>query len=281
MNDLKQPDTIRIAILDMYEGTVNEGMRGIKQIIEQFERDNHLPIRYDIFDVRSREEVPGSDYDLYISTGGPGSPLDSAGSLWEKRYFGLMESIKTHNEEHPNQKKHVFLICHSFQVFCRFYGFGLVSKRKSTSFGVMPGHKTEKGHHDPLLRSLGDPFWVVDSRDYQITQPNNNKIEAGGGSILCIEKYRPQIKLERAIMAIRFDDSFFGCQFHPEADAVGMKMHLLTEEKKKLVIEKHGEKKYLEMLYHLNDPDKIMLTHNAIIPRFLMLALHHRLQVPS
>ena len=127
----------------------------------------------------------------------------------------------------------------------------------------------------------GDPFWVVDSRDYQITQPNNNKIEAGGGSILCIEKYRPQIKLERAIMAIRFDDSFFGCQFHPEADAPGMRMHLLTEEKKKIVIEKHGEKKYREMLDHLNDPDKIMLTHNAIIPRFLTLALHHMLPVPS
>ena len=107
----------------MYEGTPNEGMRGIKQIIEEFEADCHLPVHFEIFDVRLKAEVPGPDYDVYISTGGPGSPLDSANSVWENRYFQLMESIKTFNEENPNQKKHVFLICHSFQVFCRYYGF--------------------------------------------------------------------------------------------------------------------------------------------------------------
>lgn len=278
---MKQTETIRLAILDMYEGTPNEGMRGIKQIIEEFEADCHLPVHFEIFDVRLKAEVPGPDYDVYISTGGPGSPLDSANSVWENRYFELMESIKTFNKENPNQKKHVFLICHSFQVFCRYYGFGLVSKRKGTSFGVMPGHKTDTGHHDPLLRSIGDPFWAVDSRDYQLTQPDNKKIKEGGGSILCIEKFRPHIDLERAIMAIRFNDAFFGTQFHPEADAAGMRMYLLRDDKKELVIEKHGEKKYWEMIDHLNDPDKIMLTRNAIIPRFLMMALHHKLSSVS
>ncbi len=77
-------------------------------------------------------------------------------------------------------------------------------------------------------------------------------------------------------MAIRFDEAFFGTQFHPEADAAGMRMHLLRDDKKELVIEKYGETKYWEMLEHLNDPDKIMLTYNTIIPRFLMIALQHR-----
>lgn len=274
---MSQPKTIRIAILDMYEGMLNEGMRGIRQIIEEFEADFHLPVHYDVFDIRMKAEVPGPDYDVYISSGGPGSPLDSAGSLWERRYFELIESIKAYNAANPAKQKHVFLICHSFQIFCRYYGYGLVSKRKSTSFGVMPGHKTDTGHHDPLLRSLGDPFWVVDSRDYQLTQANADKIEAGGGSILAIEKYRPHVDLERAVMAIRFDEAFFGTQFHPEADSVGMRMYLLREDKKDFIIQKYGEQKYWEMLDHLNDPDKIMLTHNAILPRFLMMALSHTL----
>jgi GMP synthase-like glutamine amidotransferase len=274
--------TIRIAILDMYEGTANEGMRGIREIIDAFSVDFHKEVQYDIFDVRGSAEVPGTEYDAYISSGGPGSPLDSAGSLWEQRYFALMEAIKLHNRNFPERSKHVFLICHSFQVFCRYYGYGLVSKRKSTSFGVMPCHKTDEGHHDSLLRSLDDPFWVVDSRDYQLTQPDLDKIEANGGSVLCIEKYRPHVKLERAVMAIRFDDAFFGTQFHPEADATGMRMYLLREDKKKLVIDKFGEEKYWEMLEHLNDPDKIMLTHNTVLPRFLMHALRHKLsEVPS
>ena len=273
---------IRIAVLDLYEGVPNEGMRNIRQLIEELEADFHMLVKYDVFDVRLKSEVPGLEYDAYISSGGPGSPLDSAGSYWEHKYFGLMDAIREHNTKTPHQKKHVLLICHSFQVFCRYYGYGLVSKRKSTSFGVMPIHKTIEGHHDPILRSLGDPFWAVDSRDYQITQADEDKINGGGGSILCVEKLRPHVDLERAIMAIRFDEAFMGTQFHPEADALGMRMYLLREDKKELVIDKHGEKKYWEMLDHLNDPDKIMLTNETVVPRFLMTALRHRLSpVPS
>jgi homoserine O-succinyltransferase/O-acetyltransferase len=268
---------IKIAVLDLYEGEANEGMRGIKQLISSFASDCNLNIVYEIFDVRSKNEVPDLKYDAYISSGGPGSPLDSAGSLWEERYFSLMESIKEHNQQHPYNKKHLLLICHSFQIYCRYYKYGIVSKRKSTSFGVMPVHKTSEGLHDPLFRSLSDPMWAVDSRDYQITEPDIEKIEAAGGALLCIEKYRPHIDLERAVMSIRFNEAIVGMQFHPEADAAGMHMYLQREDKKELVIEKHGEKKYWEMLNHLNDPDKIMLTYATVVPRFLMLALRNRL----
>jgi len=274
---LIQESQIKIAVLDLYEGEANEGMRGIKQLIAGFASDCQLNITYHIFDVRSKNEVPDLSYDAYISSGGPGSPIDSAGSLWEERYFDLMDSIKDHNEQHPDNKKHVLLICHSFQIYCRYYRFGIVSKRKSTSFGVMPIHKTKSGKQDPILKSLGDPMWAVDSRDYQITQPDTEKIEAEGGSLLCIEKYRPHVDLERAIMAIRFNDAIIGMQFHPEADAKGMHMYLLREDKKNIVIEKHGEKKYWEMLNHLNDPDKIMLTYATVVPKFLTLALRNRL----
>ena len=274
---MTQPDTIRIAVLDLYEGTPNEGMRGIRQLIEEFTADSHLAVTSNIFDVRLKCEVPGLDYDIYISTGGPGSPLESKGSLWERKYFELMDGIKKYNADHPVRKKHVLLICHSFQVFCRHYGYAKVSKRKSTSFGVMPVHKTDAGMHEPLFRSLNDPLWAVDSRDYQITKPDVEKIQSDGGDILAIEKYRPHIKLERAIMAIRFDDAFIGTQFHPEADAPGMRMYLLREDKKELVIEKHGEKKYWDMLDHLNDPDKIMATYHTVVPRFLMIGLQAQL----
>lgn len=257
----------------MYEGVPNEGMRGIRQLIEEFEADCHMPVKYDVFDVRLKCEVPGPDYDIYISSGGPGSPLESEGSLWERKFFSLMDEIQAFNRSTKGPRKHVLLICHSFQVYCRYYGYGVVSKRKSTSFGVMPVHHTFEGMHEPLFRSLGDPFYVVDSRDYQITQPNQEKIRERGGAVLCLEKFRPHVDLERAVMSIRFDDAFIGMQFHPEADAPGMRMYLLREDKKEIVIEKHGEKKYWDMLDHLNDPDKIMATYHAVVPRFLMQGL--------
>jgi homoserine O-succinyltransferase/O-acetyltransferase len=271
------PSFLRVAILDLYEGAANEGMRSIRELIEELSADFHMPLKYDVFETRLTGAIPDLTYDAFISSGGPGSPIDSEGSYWERKYFELMDGIHEYNLENPIGKKHVLLICHSFQVYCRHYGYGLVTKRKSTSFGVMPIHKTFDGHHDPLLRSLGDPFWAVDSRDYQIIRPDEEKIKARGGSILSLEKYRPSVDLERAVMAIRFDEAFFGTQFHPEADAVGMRKYLLREDKKAIVIEKHGEKKYWEMLDHLNDPDKIMQTNRAVLPRFLMMALQHRL----
>jgi hypothetical protein len=79
--------------------------------------------------------------------------------------------------------------------------------------------------------------------------------------------------LPRAIMAIRFSDYFFATQFHPEADAVGVKSLLLTDEKKEEVISEHGKDKYNEMLERLDDPDKIMHTQSTIIPNFLDQAI--------
>lgn len=272
---------IRVAVLDLYEGTANVGMQNILDLIAFVAKQTQQPIEYKKFDIRGKCESPGLAYDAYISSGGPGSPIDSAGSAWETLYFGLMNDIKSYNASHPDLKKHVLLICHSFQIYCRYYGYGHVSKRRSTSFGVMPVHKTPEGNQDPLLITLADPFWAVDSRDYQITQPDDVKIQERGGAVLCVEKYRPHVVLERAVMAIRFDEAFIGMQFHPEAESQGMRMYLLSEEKKRLVIDKYGEAKYRDMLDQLNDPDKITLTNHTVVPRFLNMALRHRLHAVS
>jgi homoserine O-succinyltransferase len=105
-------------------------------------------------------------------------------------------------------------------------------------------------------------------------QPKYNRIRGLGAKILCIEKDRPHVPYERAIMGIRFSDYFIGTQFHPEADAVGMSMYLQREEKKKNVIENYGLKKWESMIEQLNDPDKISWTNSHILPNFLNIALH-------
>jgi hypothetical protein len=74
-------------------------------------------------------------------------------------------------------------------------------------------------------------------------------------------------------MGIRFNEYMIGTQFHPEADASGMSVHLQTEEKRQTVIDTHGEDKLVSMLDQLNDPDKIMWTHAHILPNFLNHAI--------
>jgi len=267
----------RIAILDMYEGAPNQGMRGLRQIIHEFGRTNNLRITLNEFDVRLKNEIPDLSYDAYISSGGPGSPLESEGTEWEKKYFEWIDAIEQwNNDAEQLNKKHVFFICHSFQLVCRYWKLANVCKRKSTSFGVFPIHLLEDGKHEPVFEGMSDPFYAVDSRDYQVIEPRMTILHKGA-KILCIEKDRPHVPYERAIMALRFNDYFIGTQFHPEADAIGMTMYLQTEEKKKTVIENHGEVKWKSMIDQLNDPDKILWTYAHILPNFLNIALN-RLQ---
>lgn len=267
----------RIAILDMYEGAPNQGMRGLRQIIHEFGRTNNLRITLNEFDVRLKNEIPDLSYDAYISSGGPGSPLESEGTEWEKKYFEWIDAIEQwNNDAEQLNKKHVFFICHSFQLVCRYWKLANVCKRKSTSFGVFPIHLLEDGKYEPVFEGMSDPFYAVDSRDYQVIEPRMTILHKGA-KILCIEKDRPHVPYERAIMALRFNDYFIGTQFHPEADAIGMTMYLQTEEKKKTVIENHGEAKWKSMIDQLNDPDKILWTYAHILPNFLNIALN-RLQ---
>ena len=271
--NLNERRTLRIAILDLYEGMENQGMRCLREIIRQFGEVNKLEIELMEFDVRLKNSVPGLDYDVYISSGGPGSPLESEGSEWEKHYFNWLNSVEDwNNDPLKTKKKYVFFICHSFQLACRHWKLANVCERKSTSFGVFPIHLLSEGKEEPVFNGMNDPFYAVDSRDYQVIEPRMNVLYRKA-KILCIEKERLHVPYERAIMAIRFSDYFIGTQFHPEADPIGMSMYLQTEEKKKTVIENHGKQKWESMLEHLNDPDKIMWTYSHILPNFLKIAL--------
>jgi len=266
--------SIRIAILDMNEGYANQGMRCIREILNQFGENRHIDLTWDEFEVRLEKQVPDLSYDIYISSGGPGSPLESEGSEWEKVYFSWLHKVEHWNDNQAHvQKKQVFFICHSFQLICRHYNIAKVSQRKSTSFGIFPMHLLSDGKSEVVFEGLNDPFYSVDSRDYQVIEPNHNKLHQMGASILAIEKERPHIPLERAIMAIRFNENMIGTQFHPEADAIGMSLHLQTEEKKKTVIENYGKEKWQSMIDHLNDPEKIMWTYAHILPNFLLNAV--------
>lgn len=260
---------LRIAILDLYDGQANEGMRCIRALIRQWTAVNGIQVYCEEFDVRGAMQLPGTSFDLYLSSGGPGSPLESEGSEWEKRYFQWITSIELWNQGPSPHKKHIFFICHSFQLACRYYQAALVCKRKSTSFGIFPVHMLESGLDEPVFRDLQDPFYAVDSRDYQVIRPDYTRLQQLGGRVLAIEKERPHVPYERAVMAIRFNEYAIGTQFHPEADAAGMSMYLQRADKKNTVIENHGEQKWQSMIEQLHDPDKIHWTYSHVLPNFL------------
>ncbi|HFC00029.1 MAG TPA: GMP synthase, partial [Phaeodactylibacter sp.] len=250
---------IKLAILDLYDSTPNQGMRAIEKILQWYEDE----VEWKVFDVRAKTEIPDLDYDIFISSGGPGDPLDFDG-VWSKLYFDLIDRVWSFNKNASGAKKHVLFICHSFQMACHHFGLAKVSHRWERSFGIFPCFKTNLGKEETLLEDLANPFWVADFRDYQVVQPNWERIHEMGAKILAIENPHRDPEMERAIMAVRFSDEFFGTQFHPEADPEGMLVHFRMEERKAGVIKEYGQEKYDDIIEHLSDPEKIQMTHQSI-----------------
>lgn len=262
---------IRIALLDMNNNHVNQGFRNIKEISETFQQNSEENVIIKTFDVRFKDEMPEiGDFDIFISSGGPGTP-HREGFAWEDRFAHFLDSIFEHNQ-YNEDKKYLFLICHSFQLASIHWKLGNICKRKSYSFGVMPVHKTDEGKEEFLFKNLQNPFYAVDSRAYQFIEPDHDRFEELGMTIMAIEKFRPHINLERAVMAVRFSDEIFGTQFHPEASPEALIENLKDDKNREAMIENFGMEKYLETMDRIDDEDKIILTRHQILPRFLQFA---------
>jgi len=259
---------VKIAVLDLYDGQPNQGMRCIKEILKNYEGVAETKV----FDLRGKHEFPEMDHDIFICSGGPGNPLEGDG-IWDKEFYKLIQNLWLWNKKIDSnkneKKKHVFFICHSFQMACQMFGIGKITKRYSKSFGIFPVHKTKEGQLEVLFQNLSDPFYVADFRDYQVISPDEEKIADLGAKIIAREKIRPDVDFERAIMAVRFSEEFFGVQFHPEADPDGMLDHFAKEENKKKIVDEHGLAKFEQMMDDLKDPERIQKTYIELIPKFI------------
>lgn len=263
----------KVAVIDMYNGVDNQGMRCIEELLS---RDyDFAKLDYQIFDARQKNELPESveDFDLFLSTGGPGSPVvQTRKGEWTGKFAHLIDSIIDYNNRYAS-KKGMLLICYSFQLIVHQLNLAVVRERKSASFGITSIYKTPDGKQDPIYDGLSNPFYVADFRDYQVVQPNKPVMEKQGMKILSLEKIRPHIALERAVTGIRFTSDIAGVQFHPEADPGSMKDHFNTEEQKEKIIQAHGRAKYDQIMMRLNNKEAIQKTFDTVIPNFLKYAV--------
>ncbi|MGB4846418.1 MAG: GMP synthase [Saprospiraceae bacterium] len=259
---------VRMAILDMNNNYENMGIASIKRIADRF-----AIIDYEVFDVRHKKEVPGLDFDIYISSGGPGDPLEFEGG-WEKEYYALMDQIWQHNAS-SEIKKYVFFVCHSFQMICNHLGIGKINLREKESFGIVPVDKTEAGESEPLFMELNEPFYGADFRKYEVISPDENKLKQLGAVITAIERTESDSIAEKALMAIRFSNEWFGTQFHPEAHPDGMLMYLRRRDKKEMILRTYGSNTYEEMMHNALHPDRLTVTRDHILPGFIHGAIDH------
>ncbi len=268
---------VRLAILDFNNGCFNWGVRCIYKILNDWQLQ-HREMIISLFDVRKKDEVPDTNFDIYICTGGPGSPLEDEDGLWTTKFFEWIKQMETWNETQP-QKKHVLFICHSFQLACRYYNFGKVCKRKSKAFGIFPCHINAKYHHkEPFFKQVPQDFYIVDNREYQVIYDEITKHSNSNIKVLALEKHRPHVPLPQAFMALRFNEYFIGTQFHPEANLESITYYLFDEKNKARIIENHGLDKWTYMTSILHDEDKLIFTNKTLIPNFLNHAVENNIE---
>jgi GMP synthase-like glutamine amidotransferase len=264
---------IKIAIIDLYNGEPNQGMRCIQDHIYEIDTlYEDVPVEYTIFDSRLKGDIPDLSHDIYISSGGPGSPFEDEGRKWESDYFKLLDKLYNNNQTSA-EKKHIFFICHSFQMMARFFELGDVVQREKKSFGIIPFSLTEDGKKDPIFSHMENPFYGADFRGWQVIHPNKSKFDQHGAKILSMEIEPAAFYVEPAMMAIRISDEIIGTQFHPEADPPSMYYHFRHPERKIQVVEQYGEKAYYDMIAQLENPENINKTKKTVLPGFLKNAI--------
>lgn len=272
---MQTPDArpLRVAVLDLYDGQSNQGMRCIRDFLEGVDAPSSpTPITYDIFDVRQHAQVPGLDYDAYISTGGPGSPWDGLDQPWETAYFDWLDALYHHNMT-AGPKKHALFICHSFQLLCRHFGIGEVSERPAQSFGIFEVHRLPGGSDEPLFQGLDDPFYAADFRRWQVVQPDQDRVAQLGATLLAREQPYPEYPYERALMGVRLSPEMIGVQFHPEADPEGMLVHFRRPQQRDKVVSAFSEARYQRLIDRLDDEQYLTPAYETIIPTFLRRAV--------
>lgn len=262
---MRETKTLKIAILNMYlETTENQGLRCIDEILTTLP----FPAEFDYFNVRYDYQLPGLDYDVYISTGGPGNPLEN-NLNWTPDYFKLVDKIIDWNNTNKETPKYWFAICHSFQMLCSYLEVGTINKREYFSFGIVPLKKTKAGQTDELFDSFEDSFYAADHRYFQVVSPDLAKLDQLGASIIALDEYNPAKPAERSVMAVRFSNEMVGVQFHPEADVKGMYTILENEKTQADINRIYGNNKLNEINGLLRNPDTIDKMNKTLLPQFL------------
>ncbi len=143
-------DFVRVAILDMYNDKPDQqGIRCIQDILKTVEADAQVTI----FNVRAKFEVPDLGFDLYISSGGPGNPLEY-NINWSEKYYRLIDDIFEWNMTHTDHPKYFFAICHSFQILCAYKGIGNPDLAKMEKSGAKILGLEERSGEDSYERSI-------------------------------------------------------------------------------------------------------------------------------
>jgi GMP synthase-like glutamine amidotransferase len=257
----------------MNNGHVNQAMRCFRGLVAEFfervQRRNPA-LACELVEISPRDTnlpIP-TDCDLYLSSGGPGSPFDGDGEPWTFDYARFIDGVVESVVRGGASQRALFAICYSFEVVVRHYHLAQIIPRTERKFGIMPVYTTLTGQRHPLLSAFGDRLFAFEHRNWEAVDLDERKLTSLGGTVLARES-RDGVSKGRALLGLDVAPGVEAVQFHPEADRAGVVNWISRPEQAAAFKATYGEFTYQAMMRTLDDPRRLARTYALVIPGWL------------
>ncbi len=256
----------------MNNGVANQAIRSFRSIVAAFVervRATNPGLEHTLTYVQPRNlgEAPPRDCDLYLSTGGPDSPVDGFRESWVPAYRKFVDSVVEGQLKHGPASPGLLGVCYSFEILTLHFGIAKLEPRPR-KFGIMPVYPTETGQRSDLLGAFGDRFFAWEHRSWQAVDLDERRLRELGGELYARES-RDGVSKGPCMTSFRFAQGAEGTIFHPEADRPGVLNWIDRPEQQKAVIEAYGELVYHRMRKTIDDPMRLARTYALLIPGWL------------
>lgn len=267
-------EPLRVSLVDMNNGVANEAIRCFRRLVTAFvgrvrAANPRLTVHLDHIQPRNLGEVPSHQVDLFVSSGGPGSPHDGWDQPWCTAYRKFLDWTMDAAVHRPEAPPAGFLVCHSYEIAVQHFQFAQMRHRNDLKFAIFPAYVTAEGRKAPFLAPFDDRLFIWEHRHWQAVEMDARRVAAQGGALLATESRPGRSDKGHALLSFRFGPGLDGTQFHPEADRAGVLAWIDRPEHASALKDAYGHSLYDRMMRTLADPTRLARTFALLIPGWL------------
>jgi GMP synthase-like glutamine amidotransferase len=268
------PPPLKVCFIDMNAGVENQAIRCLQSVIARFEaelRESNPTLPIDVVTVSPRDTLTPipRGHDLYIASGGPGSPLEGLGTPWYDDFRRLTDGLLEAHDRDPRDAASMFAICYSYELMAMHLDIAEVVQRDGRKFGVMPIYTTTAGRHHPLLAPFGDRLFAFEHRNWEVVNMDETRLALMNGAVLARESREGRDDKGLAVLAFNVGEAVETVQFHPEADLAGIFNWIDRPEQATAFKESYGDHTFERMLKTISNPERVARVHHEVIPGWM------------
>jgi homoserine O-succinyltransferase len=260
---------VRVCLVDMNAGLKNEAMRCLRGHVDSFaaavrETNPYVEVERVEVSPRDRGDIIVRDADLYLCSGGPGSPFDAEGTFWDADFRSFLDGVV--RQDVGVAQRSVFAICYSFELAVRHFDIAKLVKREQKKFGVMPAYTTTAGRAHPMLAPFGDRIFAFEHRNWDALDVRESRLSSMGGASLARESREGVNDKGESMLAFHVGEAFESTLFHPEADRAGIRAWIDDPDHEAEFREVYGDLTHERMMRTVDNPERIDRTHRVVLP---------------